>query len=89
MLIFMPCFFQTVCRAISGLLLYFLLASFGWMLMQGYCLYQMIILVFSDKGYLRTEIRYAISYLLPLVIIGVFVAIAGWKGLYDDTFGYL
>ncbi len=36
-----------ICQAISGVLLYTLLASFFWMLLEGYHLYQMSDEVFS------------------------------------------
>lgn len=38
---------EVTCRILSGALLYAILAAFSWMLMEGYFLYQMVILVFK------------------------------------------
>lgn len=69
---------QFICKTVSILLLYFLLATFSWMLMEGYHLYQMIILVFSNIGHLRMLYLYLIGYGAPLII-----AVAGsiWIGV--------
>lgn len=77
------------CRLISALLLYALLSAFGWMLMEGYFLYQMIILVFRSVGYLNTFWLYFVGYVPSLITVVIYVSITGWNGLYDETFGYL
>ncbi|CAG2108057.1 unnamed protein product [Medioppia subpectinata] len=40
---------KILCESVAVLLLYFLLASFAWMLMEGYHLYQMIILILCES----------------------------------------
>ncbi|XP_054153265.1 adhesion G protein-coupled receptor E3-like [Oppia nitens] len=60
--------YNVLCETVSTLLLYSILASFSWMLMEGYHLYQMIVLVFSNIGHLRLIYLYAIGYGSPLVI---------------------
>ena len=78
-----------LCRVLSGILLYFLLSSFAWMLMEGYFLYQMIILVFQSVGHLKTKWLYTIGYIPAAIIVLVFYAVTGEKGFYDQDFGYL
>ncbi|KAI2801454.1 hypothetical protein BLOT_011006 [Blomia tropicalis] len=57
-----------LCKCISVTLLYWLLTSFSWMLMEGYQLYQMVILVFNNIGHLRLIYMYLIGYGAPLII---------------------
>ena len=78
-----------LCRVLSGILLYFLLASFAWMLMEGYFLYQMIILVFQSVGHLKTKWLYTIGYIPAAIVVLVFYAVTGEKGFYDQDFGFL
>ncbi len=60
---------QWLCGLFSGLLLYSLLASFIWMLMEGIQLYQMIVDVFSSK--LKISFCFAIGYGMPVLIIAI------------------
>lgn len=53
------------------LLLYSLLTSFAWMLMEGYQLYQMVILVFNNIGHLRMLYMYLIGYGVPLIMTAI------------------
>ena len=53
------------------LLLYSLLTSFSWMLMEGYQLYQMVILVFNNIGHLRMSYMYLIGYGVPAIMTAI------------------
>ncbi|KAH9394215.1 hypothetical protein TYRP_004264, partial [Tyrophagus putrescentiae] len=61
----------TLCKGVSVLLLYSLLTSFAWMLMEGYQLYQMVILVFNNIGHLRMLYMYLIGYGVPLIMTAI------------------
>ena len=52
-----------------------------WSLMKVYHLYQMIILVFSNKGHLRMVYVYLIGYGIPLVIFAITLGIIKPDGL--------
>ena len=80
--------FQILCQTIAVFLLYFLLSSFSWMAMEGYHLYQMIVLVFSNIGYLRLIYLYAIGYGAPLVITTIALLSIGLNKL-KETDSYL
>lgn len=77
-----------LCRVVSGLTLYSLLSAFMWMLMEGYLLYQMIILVFRSVGHLNTLTIYSIAYIPPAVVLGVFIGVTGEEGLFDPEYAY-
>ena len=77
-----------LCRIVSGLTLYSLLSAFMWMLMEGYLLYQMIILVFRSVGHLNMMTMYLLGYTPPAIVLLVFVAVTGGEGLYDPEFSY-
>jgi hypothetical protein len=80
---------QVLCHSIAGLLLYFILASFAWMLMEGYHLYQMIVLVFSNVGHLRLIYLYIIGYGAPLVItISALLAIGFDQIIENESYLY-
>lgn len=77
-----------ICRIVSGLTLYSLLSAFMWMLMEGYLLYQMIILVFRSVGHLNTLTIYCLAYIPPAVVLAVFVGVTGNEGLFDPEYAY-
>lgn len=77
------------CRVISIVLFYFLINSFCWMFIQGYFLYQMIVLVFSSVGYFRLKhmILYCNGFSLAWLVI--VLLIIGPQGFYDPQSSYL
>ncbi|XP_074598218.1 adhesion G protein-coupled receptor L3-like [Brevipalpus obovatus] len=79
---------EICCRLISGLMLYSLAALFCWMFLEGYFLYQMIIVVFRGSGYLDTKWLYIIGYGLPVVWTFSGVMIIGLEGLYHPNSYY-
>lgn len=77
-----------VCRVISGVTLFALLSAFFWMLMEGYLLYQMIILVFQSIGYINTTTLYVFGYTPSIVIVATYIMFTGFEGLYDPEHSY-
>lgn len=77
-----------VCRVISGVTLFALLSAFFWMLMEGYLLYQMIILVFQSIGYINTTTLYICGYTPSVVIVAIFMMVTGFEGLYDPEHSF-
>lgn len=77
-----------ICRIMSGTLLYLLLSSFAWMQLQGYLLYQMIILVFQSVGYVSNITLFIVGYVPSFIIVAIFVIITGPNGLYDPNVSY-
>lgn len=80
---------DVACRVISIVLFYFLINSFCWMFIQGYFLYQMIVLVFSSVGYFRLKhmILYCNGFSLAWLVI--VLLIIGPQGFYDYQSSYL
>ena len=80
---------EVACRVISIVLFYFLINSFCWMFIQGYFLYQMIVLVFSSVGYFRLKhmILYCNGFSLAWLVI--VLLIIGPQGFYDYQSSYL
>ena len=72
------------CRIISATLFYFLAATFTWMLLEGYLLYQMIVVVPLNFEF-RSRWLYLLGYGLALIWLGVTIAILGIECFYDDT----
>ena len=70
---------QVLCQIIAAALLYFILASFTWMLIEGYQLYQMVILVFSNVGHLPLKLMHVIGYGTPSVMTLIVVAAFKFK----------
>uniref|UniRef100_T1KNL5 G-protein coupled receptors family 2 profile 2 domain-containing protein n=1 Tax=Tetranychus urticae TaxID=32264 RepID=T1KNL5_TETUR len=75
------------CRVISATLFYSLAATFTWMLLEGYLLYQMIVVVPLNFEF-RSRWLYLLGYGLALIWLGVTIAVLGPQGLYDDTSYY-
>ena len=59
--------FQWFCQLSSALLLYSLLSSFFWMLMEGYYLYRSLVLCFETE--FKILFLYVFGYGFPLVIM--------------------
>ncbi|KAI1307610.1 Adhesion G protein-coupled receptor L3 [Halotydeus destructor] len=78
----------TVCRTISGVLLFSLLSAFGWMLLEGYCLYQMVILVFRSSGFIETYWFYLVAYIPSFTITLIYLCILGPEGLFNSDYGF-
>uniref|UniRef100_A0A914PS58 Uncharacterized protein n=1 Tax=Panagrolaimus davidi TaxID=227884 RepID=A0A914PS58_9BILA len=75
---------SSACRGIAIALHYFFLASFCWMLLEGYQLYMMLIQVFEPNRN-RFYLYYLIGYALPAVIVAISAGIT-WKNY--GTFSY-
>lgn len=61
---------RIACGLVAGLLHYFFLCAFMWMLLEGFQLYVMLVEVFeSDKS--RVKAYYLIGYLVPLFIVAI------------------
>ncbi|KAL1005091.1 hypothetical protein UPYG_G00054400 [Umbra pygmaea] len=67
------------CGLVAGLLHFFFLGSFSWMLLEGVQLYQMVMLVFNSA--IRPLYLYAVGYGLPLIIVLISAA------AYPDGYG--
>ncbi|KAL1281544.1 hypothetical protein QQF64_000347 [Cirrhinus molitorella] len=68
---------QVGCAIVAGLLHFFFLSAFGWMLLEGVQLYRMVVLVFHTT--LKHLHMYLVGYGFPLVIV-IISAIAFPKG---------
>ncbi|XP_051741680.1 adhesion G protein-coupled receptor E5 isoform X3 [Ctenopharyngodon idella] len=60
---------QVACAIVAGLLHFFFLAAFCWMLLEGVQLYQMVVLVFHTI--LKHLYMYAVGYGVPVVIVAI------------------
>ncbi|KAK7165620.1 hypothetical protein R3I93_005630 [Phoxinus phoxinus] len=58
---------QVACAVVAGLLHFFFLSAFCWMLLEGVQLYRMVVLVFHTT--LKHLYMYAVGYGVPLVIV--------------------
>ena len=65
-------------------MVYFILASFTWMLIEGYQLYQMVILVFSNIGHLSFKWMHVIGYGAPAVITLIVVSAFKFKCIEEE-----
>ncbi|XP_028397473.1 adhesion G protein-coupled receptor E1-like isoform X3 [Dendronephthya gigantea] len=72
---------QWLCKAVALCLHFFLLALFFWMLVEGICLYNALIRVFSARAHGTVKKYYILAYGIPLII----VMISG--GLYWEKYG--
>ena len=68
---------QVGCAIVAGLLHFFFLSAFCWMLLEGVQLYRMVVLVFHTI--VKHLHMYAVGYGVPLVIV-IISAIAFPKG---------
>ncbi|XP_048051018.1 adhesion G protein-coupled receptor E5-like isoform X2 [Megalobrama amblycephala] len=60
---------RIACAIVAGLLHYFFLSAFCWMLLEGVQLYRMVVLVFHTT--IKHLYMYAVGYGVPLVIVTV------------------
>ncbi|XP_051560101.1 adhesion G protein-coupled receptor E5 isoform X1 [Myxocyprinus asiaticus] len=74
------------CAFVAGLLHFFFLAAFCWMLLEGVQLYRMVVLVFQST--LKHLYMYAVGYGAPLVIVTI-SAIVNWQGYGTDRHCWL
>ncbi|KAJ8264161.1 hypothetical protein GJAV_G00145910 [Gymnothorax javanicus] len=74
------------CGVVAGLLHYFFLAAFCWMLLEGVQLYRMVVLVFNTT--LRPLLMIAIGYGIPAAIVAV-SALANARGYGTDRHCWL
>ncbi|XP_051993585.1 adhesion G protein-coupled receptor E5 isoform X2 [Xyrauchen texanus] len=74
------------CAFVAGLLHFFFLAAFCWMLLEGVQLYRMVVLVFQST--LKHLYLYAVGYGAPLVIVAI-SAIVNWEGYGTDRHCWL
>jgi len=72
---------QVACAIVAGLLHFFFLSAFCWMLLEGVQLYRMVVLVFHTT--LKHLHMYLVGYGVPLVIV-IISAIAFPKGYGTD-----
>ncbi|RWS24239.1 latrophilin-3-like protein, partial [Leptotrombidium deliense] len=77
-----------LCRSISIMLMYTAASSFLWMLLEGYILYQMIILVFKSVGYISHRCMYCIGYGVSFIWVSVALVIVKPNGFFDNDKNY-
>ncbi|CAL1261254.1 unnamed protein product [Larinioides sclopetarius] len=65
---------KIICATIAGLLHFWTLSAFCWMLVEGYHLYRMVILVFQTGRNLSVKFYYLFAYGCPLIIVGISAA---------------
>ncbi|CAI5442642.1 unnamed protein product [Caenorhabditis angaria] len=78
---------KTGCSVVALLLQYFFLASFCWMLLEGYQLYMMLIQVFEPNR-TRIFLYYLFCYGCPAVIVAVSASIK-WKDYGTDRYCWI
>ncbi|KAI4879848.1 hypothetical protein NFI96_002455, partial [Prochilodus magdalenae] len=74
------------CAVVAGLLHFFFLSAFCWMLLEGVQLYRMVVLVFHTT--LRPLYLFAVGYGIPLAIV-IISAIANPKGYGTTSYCWL
>ncbi|GFQ89400.1 adhesion G protein-coupled receptor L3 [Trichonephila clavata] len=66
---------KAICATIAGLLHFWTLSAFCWMLVEGYHLYKMVVLVFQRGENLPVKFYYLFAYGSPLVVVGISASI--------------
>ncbi|GFY61608.1 adhesion G protein-coupled receptor L3 [Trichonephila inaurata madagascariensis] len=66
---------KAICATIAGLLHFWTLSAFCWMLVEGYHLYKMVVLVFQRGENLSVKFYYLFAYGSPLVVVGISASI--------------
>lgn len=61
---------QTACAIVAGLLHYFFLSAFCWMLLEGVELYLMVVQVFKTHA-LKHWHLFLVGYGLPAIVVGI------------------
>ncbi|GFT23938.1 adhesion G protein-coupled receptor L1, partial [Nephila pilipes] len=64
-----------ICATIAGLLHFWILSAFCWMLVEGYHLYKMVVLVFERGANLSIKFYYLFAYGSPLIVVGTSASI--------------
>uniref|UniRef100_A0A8C1LKJ5 Uncharacterized protein n=1 Tax=Cyprinus carpio TaxID=7962 RepID=A0A8C1LKJ5_CYPCA len=77
---------KVACGIVAGLLHFFFLSAFCWMLLEGVQLYRMVVLVFHTT--LKHLYMYLVGYGVPLIIVAI-SAIAFSKGYGTDRHCWL
>uniref|UniRef100_A0A8R1EUH8 G_PROTEIN_RECEP_F2_4 domain-containing protein n=1 Tax=Caenorhabditis japonica TaxID=281687 RepID=A0A8R1EUH8_CAEJA len=78
---------RTGCGVVAILLHYFFLASFCWMLLEGYQLYMMLIQVFEPNR-TRIVLYYVFCYGAPAVVVAISAGIR-WQDYGTDTYCWI
>ncbi|CAI2336342.1 unnamed protein product [Caenorhabditis sp. 36 PRJEB53466] len=78
---------RTGCGVVAILLHYFFLASFCWMLLEGYQLYMMLIQVFEPNR-TRIFLYYLLCYGTPAVVVAISAGIK-WEAYGTDTYCWI
>uniref|UniRef100_A0A915AR09 Uncharacterized protein n=2 Tax=Parascaris TaxID=6254 RepID=A0A915AR09_PARUN len=78
---------KAVCSAIAVILHYFFLASFCWMLLEGYQLYLMLIQVFEPDN-VKILLYFLWAYGFPAVIVAVSAGVA-WPSYGTQTYCWI
>ncbi|CAD6190147.1 unnamed protein product [Caenorhabditis auriculariae] len=78
---------RTGCGIVAILLHYFFLASFCWMLLEGYQLYLMLIQVFEPNR-TRIVLYYVFCYGCPAIIVAISAGI-DWKNYGTETYCWI
>ncbi|GIY57326.1 adhesion G protein-coupled receptor L3, partial [Caerostris darwini] len=79
---------KVVCAIIAGLLHFWILSAFCWMLVEGYHLYRMVILVFQRGTNLSVKFYYFFAYGSPLVIVAISASLR-WQGYGGHNYCWL
>ncbi|GIY03303.1 hypothetical protein CEXT_441411 [Caerostris extrusa] len=79
---------KVVCAIIAGLLHFWILSAFCWMLVEGYHLYRMVILVFQRGTNLSVKFYYFFAYGSPLVIVAISASVR-WQGYGGHNYCWL
>uniref|UniRef100_A0A914Z8J9 Uncharacterized protein n=1 Tax=Panagrolaimus superbus TaxID=310955 RepID=A0A914Z8J9_9BILA len=77
----------SACRGVAIALHYFFLASFCWMLLEGYQLYMMLIQVFEPNRS-RFYLYYLIGYALPAVIVAISAGVS-WQNYGTSSYCWI
>uniref|UniRef100_A0A8C4R4K2 Uncharacterized protein n=1 Tax=Eptatretus burgeri TaxID=7764 RepID=A0A8C4R4K2_EPTBU len=74
---------KILCAVIAGVLHYTFLAAFSWMLLEGICLYAMVVRVFPGMN-LRTRSLLLAGYGLPAIVITFLITSSFYSCWLDD-----
>ncbi|XP_019848861.1 PREDICTED: adhesion G protein-coupled receptor L2-like [Amphimedon queenslandica] len=77
---------EVLCSVVAGLLHYFFLASFCWMLCEGIMLYLLLVVVFSRLAK-RWYFFFAIGWVTPLIPVSITMPVHYDKYTVKDSFG--
>ncbi|XP_035206582.1 latrophilin-like protein LAT-2, partial [Stegodyphus dumicola] len=66
---------KILCAVIAGLLHFWILSAFCWMLVEGYHLYRMVILVFQRGSTLSIKLYYIFAYGTSAIVVSISAAV--------------